>query len=118
MACAPLLQIVRRFIDARRDVLNHLRNLRNLRVGFLPFLLIHVFPDGGDRLRAVTGVGARRVNLVLEPGTFRKSLFIQEQSGNFQQVGVDQLAATAAERRANPWHANPTRLWNIAPNSS
>ena len=94
-----ILQVVRGLADPRGGVLDHLRDLRNLAVGFLPLLLVHVFPDGRDRLGPVSRVGAGRVNLVLEPGPFRKTLFIQEQTGDFQHVRVQLLQRLLGKSR-------------------
>ena len=95
------LQIVGRLVDAGRDVLDHLRNLRNLRFGFFPLLLVHVFADRGDRLGPVTGVSARRVNLVLEPGTLRKPLFVQEQPGTLSKSAFTS-SSDCSERAGEP----------------
>src|SRR5450432_1396191 len=84
-------QIVSRLIDPSRNVLDDLRNLRNLTFRFLPFLLIHIFADRCDRLGTIPRVRTRRVNLILEPGTLRKSLFTQEEPWHFEQVRIDQI---------------------------
>ena len=80
-------QIIRRFADPCGGSFNDLRNLWNLPVRFFPLFRVHIFADRRDRLRSVTRVGTRRVNVVLEPGTRWKPLFIQEQAGNLEKSG-------------------------------
>ena len=44
-----VVQVVGRPFDGHRDILQHLPHHGNLRLRFVPFLLIHVFADSGDR---------------------------------------------------------------------
>ena len=76
-------------VDSGRDVVDHLGDHGNLRVGFLPFFLIHIFTDCRDWFGAVSRVGAGRVDLVLEPRTLGQSFLVEEQARDAEQVRVD-----------------------------
>jgi len=84
-------QVVGRSTDRRGDVFQHLRYAWHLSVGLGPFLGVHVFADGGNGFSAVSGVSARRVDLMLEPGALRESSFGQEGALDFQKIHVERL---------------------------
>src|SRR5271157_3314649 len=95
-----LFQLLRDGIHEAGLIHQHLANNDCALIGVLPFVFVHCLTDGGNRLHAVSGVGAGSVDLVLEPRPLFETLVDGERPLRQQKLGVDFLQRRRLPRRS------------------
>src|SRR5881275_720961 len=88
---AHILQLIRGLVYQLRLIVEHLGHAKDALLRLLPFALLDRFAYRGQGLYRVSGVCARRIDLMPEPWTLWQPVFVQERSFAAEQKLIQLL---------------------------